>query len=84
LHSARSGAALTGAGISVASSILDFCSLGGLWTKFAPQEYATIDVLLDNPGKTWQLYRALGKTRIGKKPNQAHQVLARCGEQGYL
>jgi NAD-dependent deacetylase len=67
----------------VARSIPGFRIPGGLWTKFAPEEYTTIDVFLDNPGKAWQLYRALGKTLIGKKPSQAHQVLARFEEQGY-
>jgi NAD-dependent deacetylase len=68
--------ALTGAGSSVASGIADFRSPGGLWTFFSPEEYATLNVFLDNPEKAWRLYRKLGKELLGKKPNKAHHVLA--------
>ena len=76
LRSANKGAALTGAGISVASGIPDFRSPGGLWTVFAPEEYATLDAFSRNPAKAWQLFRALGKVLIGKQPNAAHRALA--------
>jgi NAD-dependent deacetylase len=82
--SARNVAALTGAGISVGSGIPDFRSPGGLWTVFSPEEYATIDVFLQNPQKAWGLYRELGKGLLDKKPNKAHHVLADLEEQGYL
>jgi NAD-dependent deacetylase len=77
LQSARRVAALSGAGISVESGIPDFRSPGGLWTVFSPEEYATLDVFLRDPAKAWKLYRELGRTILGKRPNPAHDALAR-------
>ena len=76
LRSARKAVALTGAGVSVASGIPDFRSVGGLWTVFSPDEYATLEVFHRNPAKAWELYRALGRTLLGRSPNSAHRALA--------
>ncbi|MGB3212113.1 MAG: Sir2 family NAD-dependent protein deacetylase [Desulforhopalus sp.] len=81
---ASCAAALTGAGVSVNSGIADFRSPGGVWTIFSPDEYATLDVFLKTPQKAWKLYRELGKGLLGKKPNQAHRVLADFEESGFL
>ncbi|MCK5516963.1 MAG: RNA polymerase subunit sigma [Desulfobulbaceae bacterium] len=83
-RSASCPVALTGAGISVGSGIADFRSPGGLWTFFSPDEYATLEVFLHNPEKAWQLYRKLGRSLLGKKPNKGHQVLADFEENGFL
>ncbi len=81
---AKKAVALTGAGISVGSGIADFRSPGGLWSVFSPDEYATLDVFLSNPQKAWQLYREMGRSLLGKKPNRAHQVLADFENDGLL
>jgi NAD-dependent deacetylase len=81
---AKKSVALTGAGISVESGIDDFRSPGGLWSKYSPEEYATLSVFRSNPKKAWKLYRDLGVGLIGKKPNGAHLVLADLEKRGLL
>lgn len=76
LRRASKAVALTGAGISVESGIDDFRSPGGLWSRFSPDEYATLDTFKRTPEKSWRLFRSLGKSLEGKRPNAAHTVLA--------
>jgi NAD-dependent deacetylase len=76
--------ALTGAGMSVDSGIPDFRSPGGLWTLYSPDEYGTYEAFLKSPEKAWRLYRELGRTLIGKKPNDAHYALKDLEHAGLL
>ena len=76
--------AVTGAGISVESGIPDFRSPGGLWSKYPPQEYATIDAFYEDPDKVWELWYELAETLRDVRPNPAHLALAELEKMGRL
>jgi NAD-dependent deacetylase len=76
LRQHRRVAALTGAGISVESGIPDFRSPGGLWSRFDPMEYATIQAFRQNPAKVWQLLLEMDRIITQARPNPAHFALA--------
>lgn len=80
----RSTIALTGAGISVESGIPDFRSSGGLWERFNPIEYGTIEAFQSNPEKVWQMLQEVSHLLACARPNPAHQGLGRLQELGLL
>jgi len=76
LLKARKAIAFTGAGISVESGIPDFRSSTGLWSKYNPEEYATIDAFRADPEKVWRMLTEMISLVIQAKPNPAHVGLA--------
>lgn len=84
IFSSKLTLALTGAGVSVESGIPDFRSAAGLWAKFDPAEYATIDAFRDSPEKVWDMLREMDELLKGAEPNKAHVGMAQLEEMGCL
>lgn len=76
--------ALTGAGISVESGIPDFRSAGGLWSKYNPEEYATITAFSEDPEKVWKMLREMGELVDRARPNKAHLGMGELEKLGFL
>lgn len=76
--------ALTGAGISVESGIPDFRSAQGLWARYDPAEYATIEAFRADPEKVWRMLAEMGRLIEAAKPNEAHLGLGDLEGMGLL
>ncbi|MEX2015621.1 MAG: NAD-dependent deacylase [Candidatus Hydrogenedentales bacterium] len=76
--------ASTGAGMSVESGIPDFRSAGGIWEKYPPEEYATIEAFLAAPGKVWRFWNELAAQFSSCRPHAGHRALAELEQAGRL
>jgi NAD-dependent deacetylase len=84
LRKSQAAVAVTGAGASEESGIPTFRGAEGLWAKYPPAEYATIDAYLENPAKIWGFWRELVAEFSHCKPNPGHVALANLEKQGIL
>lgn len=76
--------ALTGAGVSVESGIPDFRSAQGLWAKFDPAEYATIEAFRSDPEKVWVMLHEMDEVVSRARPNKAHIGMGELEAMGLL
>jgi NAD-dependent deacetylase len=76
--------ALTGAGISAESGIPTFRSKGGLWEKYDPAVYASIEVFRKDPSKYWSIRGEFIRNYDSYRPNPGHLSLAELEGMGLL
>lgn len=80
----RQTIALTGAGVSVESGIPDFRSSEGLWARYDPAEYATIEAFRRDPEKVWNMLREMEELVVNARPNAAHIGMGELEGMGFL
>jgi len=84
IHRSNKVVAFTGAGISVESGIPDFRGAGGLWEKYDPSEYATIEAFHADPQKVWRMLKEIGNLLENSRPNPAHLALSKLEDMGHV
>jgi len=65
----------TGAGMSVESGVPTFRGKEGIWSKFRPEELATMDAFLRNPKLVWEWYAHRRSIIADVQPNAGHRAL---------
>jgi NAD-dependent deacetylase len=75
---------LSGAGISAESGIPTFRSKGGLWEKYDPTVYASIEVFRQDPSKYWEIRGEFIRDYDRFQPNAAHLALAELEKAGVV
>jgi NAD-dependent deacetylase len=80
----KESVALTGAGVSAESGIDTFRSKDGLWKKYDPSVYASIEVFKQDPSKYWTIRGDFIRNYDEYHPNQGHYALAELENVGLV
>jgi NAD-dependent deacetylase len=83
-HSPVGAIALTGAGISAASDVPTFRAPGGVWERFDPLKYGSIEALRRAPEDVWEMLWELDRVLEAAEPNRAHLALAELEQMGLV
>jgi NAD-dependent deacetylase len=81
LKSARSVAALTGAGVSAESGVPTFRGNNGLWKQYRAEDLATPEAFERDPKLVWEWYDWRRCLIANAKPNAGHYALAELERQ---
>ncbi len=77
--------AFTGAGVSAESGIPTYRGEGGLWTKYDPDKFASIDYFEKDPTYFWTFFKEIRIPLLkGAKPGPTHRALATLEAAGKL
>jgi NAD-dependent deacetylase len=77
--------AFTGAGLSAESGIPTYRGAGGLWSKYDPSRYASIQYFLQDPSYYWNFFREDRYPMLkAARPNPAHRILVELEKSGQL
>jgi NAD-dependent deacetylase len=83
LSNSKHAVVFTGAGISAESGIPTFRGANGLWSRYDPEEVASIQGFMRNPKAFWAFARELiVKTKA--KPNAGHYAIAELEKMGIV
>ncbi len=74
---AREVVAFTGAGVSAESGVPTFRGPEGIWSKFKPEELASMGAFMRNPALVWEWYAHRRTIMAGVRPNPGHAALVR-------
>lgn len=84
IRGAACAVAVTGAGMSAESGIPTFRGEGGLWEKYPPEVFASIDAYKRDPDSVWKFWRELAELIKDCQPNPGHFALAELEQRGLL